>query len=141
MDHFTPFSAAIGGALIGLSAGMLWVMNGRIAGVSGVFGGLVPSHPHDSLWRLLFLLGLPTGGALIFWLWPTFAPTPLTFDTPLGLLVAAGILVGVGTRLGGGCTSGHGVCGLARLQFRSLIAVVVFMATGMATVFVVRHVL
>src|SRR5258708_6685569 len=118
MDHFTPLSAAVGGALIGLSAGLMWLMNGRLAGVSGGFGGLVPAYPNDSLWRLLFLLGLPTGGALIFWLWPAVAPASLTFDAPLAVLVGAGVLVGVGTRLGGGCTSGHGVCGLARLQAR-----------------------
>ncbi|MFO1183907.1 MAG: YeeE/YedE family protein [Bauldia sp.] len=138
MDHFSPLAALVGGALIGVSAALLWRLSGRIAGVSGVFGGIVPTNADDTLWRVLFLAGLPAGAALGFWLFGDRLPLP-SFDTPLAVLVPAGLLVGIGTRLGGGCTSGHGVCGLARLSPRSLAAVITFMATGAATVFVVRH--
>jgi len=144
MENFTPLSAAIGGALLGLAVTLLWAFNGRTAGVSGIFGGLYPLRPGEVLWRLAFLVGLPVGGAL----GTAFAPRILV-EVPstlpeIGLgpiwLVVAGLLVGVGTRISGGCTSGHGVCGLARLSVRSFVAVATFMAAAIVVVFVVRHV-
>ncbi|MCC6736363.1 MAG: YeeE/YedE family protein [Bauldia sp.] len=145
MTEFTPLTATIGGVLIGLSAGLLWLLNGRTAGISGIFGGLVPIRSREAGWRLAFLIALPVGALLGAWLGPKLF-AEITSGTPsLGLApiaaVGAGLLVGVGTRLGGGCTSGHGICGLARFSGRSLVAVVTFMLVAMATVFVVRHVL
>lgn len=138
MGTFTPFSAIAGGALIGLSAAILWVANGRIAGISGIVGGLLAPPSADFAWRAAFIAGLlaapvfyrASGGAL-----PDLA-TPVS----LAVVLAAGVLVGIGTRLGSGCTSGHGVCGLARLSPRSLAATGVFMIAAAATVFVVRHI-
>ncbi len=136
---FTPASALAGGALIGLSASLLLVFNGRIAGISSIVGGLFA--PRDGLgWRAAFLAGLLAGGLLLAWLWPQgLAPRGPTL--PIALVAAAGLMVGFGTQLGSGCTSGHGVCGLSRLSVRSLVAVVTFMATGALAVFFVRHVL
>ncbi len=145
MTEFTPLSATIGGILIGLSAGLLWITNGRTAGVSGVFGGVLPFRRTDFDWRIAFLLFLPVGAILGSWLGPMLldeisdAPPQLTIGPVLA--IAAGLLVGAGTRLGGGCTSGHGICGLARFSARSAVGVVVFMAVAIVTVFVVRHVL
>lgn len=145
MEHFTPLSALIGGLLIGLSATLLWVVNGRTAGISSVAGGIYPVRRGDVLWRALFLVGLPVGG----WIGYTVGPAILA-EVPATLpsiemstlwLVVAGLLVGIGTRVGRGCTSGHGVCGLSRFSVRSVVAVGTFMATAMITVFVVRHVL
>ncbi len=140
---FTPTSALIGGALIGLASAMFLLLSGRIAGITGILASpllavwqrrpLAPQRP-----RLLFLLGL----VLAPLAWRLVAPLPEATLSANGLvLVAAGLLVGVGTRLANGCTSGHGVCGLARLSGRSLINVLVFMAAGFATVFVTRHLL
>jgi uncharacterized protein len=140
---FTPASALTGGALIGLASAMYLLLSGRIAGITGIV-----ASPLQALWqrrslapqrgRLLFLLGL----VLAPWAWGLVAPLPqATLEARGAVLVAAGLLVGVGTRLANGCTSGHGVCGLARLSVRSLVNVLVFMAAGFATVFVVRHVL
>ena len=146
MEHFTPLTASIGGVLIGLAASLLWVANGRTAGVSSIFGDLYPmaSGAGDRLWRLLFLLGLPLGAFLGLRFAPAlFSEVPATAPQvdlgPAGLILA-GLLVGIGTRLSRGCTSGHGICGLARLSPRSLVAVASFMAAGMITVFVLRHV-
>jgi len=137
-NAFTPWPALAGGALIGLAAVLLMLLNGRIAGISGVLGGLLLPRGGDATWRVAFLLGL-VGAPLVF---AAFAPLPaLRFDAGTVGLVAAGLLVGVGTRYGSGCTSGHGVCGLSRLSLRSGVAAVAFMAAGFATVFVVRHVL
>lgn len=135
MEHFTPISAAIGGALIGLSSAILWVMKGRIAGISGIVGGLA-GWPRDFGWRIAFLIGLLAGPfiAIVILGWPM-----VTSQAGTGTLILAGLLVGVGTRLGGGCTSGHGVCGIARLSRRSIAATLVFMAVAAATVFVTRH--
>ena len=135
MEHFTPVSSALGGAMIGLSAAILWVMMGRIAGISGIVGGLA-GWPSDYGWRIAFLIGLLAGPFISIAImgWPA-----VTAQAGNGLLVVAGLLVGIGTRLGGGCTSGHGVCGIARLSRRSITATVVFMATAAATVFVTRH--
>ncbi len=134
---FTPWSALAGGGLIGLAAAMLVLLNGRIAGISGVIGGLFKPVKGDVAWRGAFVLGLvvaPTAYALA-------AKLPvLRIDATFGALIAAGLLVGVGTRYGSGCTSGHGVCGLARLSPRSMLATVTFMAAGAATVFATRHI-
>jgi uncharacterized membrane protein YedE/YeeE len=145
MTEFTPLSATIGGILIGLSAGLLWLTNGRTAGVSGVFGGVVPIRANDFSWRIVFLVALPVGAILGSWIGPQLlseindAPPQLSLSA--AITVVAGLMVGAGTRLGGGCTSGHGICGLARFSIRSVVAVLVFMVVAMVTVFVVRHVL
>ncbi|MFT3956088.1 MAG: YeeE/YedE thiosulfate transporter family protein [Piscinibacter sp.] len=139
MNHFTPWTALGGGVLIGLAAVLLWSLNGRIAGVSGIAGGLWSGVRSERGWRLLFLLGLLLGAGG----WVAFAgeAPAARADFPPALLVLAGLLVGYGTSLAGGCTSGHGVCGLARLSLRSLVAVAVFLAVAIATTFVVRHLL
>lgn len=139
MHDFTPVSAAIGGALIGLAAALLLLLNGRIAGIAGIAGGLLPPRARDIAWRLLFIAGLVLG-ALAHRLY-TGAPIGFAEAQPLGWYAVAGLLVGFGTRLGSGCTSGHGICGLARLSPRSIVSVCVFMASAMLTVFVMRHVL
>jgi uncharacterized membrane protein YedE/YeeE len=126
-----------GGALIGLAAVLLLAFNGRIAGISGILGGLISSpEPGDRLWRAVFLLGLVSGPALYRLL---FGALPLEMQAAAPALIAAGLLVGFGTRLGSGCTSGHGVCGLARLSPRSLVATITFMLSGFATVYVARN--
>ncbi|WP_426112876.1 YeeE/YedE family protein [Massilia sp. PWRC2] len=138
--HFTPWSALAGGVLVGLAAALLVLLNGRIAGISGILGGLLswPRTPGDRAWRLAFLAGL-ISAPLVYSL---RAPLPIvTIEAGPLTLVVAGLLVGVGTRYGAGCTSGHGVCGLSRLSPRSLVATVAFMAAGFATVFVGRHLL
>lgn len=138
MHDFTPLPAAIGGALIGLSAALLLLFNGRIAGIAGIAGGLLPPRSRDVAWRLLFIAGLVLG-ALAHRLY-TGAAIGFAEAQPLGWYAVAGVLVGYGTRLGAGCTSGHGICGLARLSPRSMVSVAIFMASAMATVFVLRHV-
>ncbi|MBO9716767.1 MAG: YeeE/YedE family protein [Pseudoxanthomonas sp.] len=130
--------ALAGGVLIGLSATLLLWLNGRIAGISGILDGALAQRSGDTGWRFAFLAGLVVAAGLYMALVPG-APQPRT-DLPRGLLVAAGLLVGFGTRMGNGCTSGHGVCGLGRLSARSLAAVATFMATAIATTFLVRHV-
>jgi uncharacterized membrane protein YedE/YeeE len=137
-QQFTPYSALIGGALIGLSASLFVLLNGRIAGISGILGGLL--HPQGSgvVWRLAFLTGLI--GAPVLYQFMASQPT-ITVDADNILLICAGLLVGVGTRYGAGCTSGHGVCGLSRLSIRSLVATLTFMTVGFATVFIMRHVI
>ena len=141
MEHFTPISSLFGGALIGLAAAILWLGIGRIAGISGIVGSLlIPgSRPQQSdiAWRVAFLIGLIAAPMLFGLAGGTLPPIQLP-SSPV-LIVLAGLLVGVGTRLGSGCTSGHGVCGLARLSPRSLVATVTFMATAFLTVFVTRH--
>ncbi|MFA9218365.1 MAG: YeeE/YedE family protein [Sphingomonadaceae bacterium] len=136
--HFTPYPALLGGALIGIAAALLLLLNGRIAGISGILGGLLQRVRGDTGWRLAFLLGL-TGAPLV---WLLFAPLPaVSVEASNGALVLAGLLVGVGTRYGSGCTSGHGVCGLSRLSLRSLVATLVFMGSGFVTVFITHHLL
>lgn len=139
MESFTPLSGAIGGALIGLAAALLLVLNGRIAGISGIVGGLLPPRAGDMGWRLLFVAGLAIGALVV----RVFTGEPLA--APAGtsslMLVLGGLLVGFGSRLGSGCTSGHGICGLARFSPRSLVAVATFMGSAMITVFVLRHLL
>lgn len=137
MEHFTPGLSTVGGILIGLSAALLLLLMGRIAGISGIASGLLSPTAPDFRWRLPFTLGLVAAGAAASFLWP--AGVAYTPDRSLWLVGIAGLLVGLGTRLGSGCTSGHGVCGLGRLSFRSFIAVVVFLATGMITVGVMNQ--
>ena len=137
MEHFTPVSALIGGGLIGASAILLLLFNGRIAGISGILNAALNPREAEGGWRLLFLAGLILGAGAYVWTRPDANPTPVPI--PLWLLGIAGFLVGFGTRMGSGCTSGHGVCGLGRFSLRSLVATLVFMATGIATVFVVRQ--
>jgi len=139
MENFTPISALLGGVLIGSGAAVLLWLNGRIAGVSGIFNGVLLPRSGETTWRALFLLGLVAGASLYAALNPA-GYTPRT-GFPVALLIAGGFFVGFGTRMGGGCTSGHGVCGIARLSIRSVIATVVFVLMGMLTVFVVRHLL
>lgn len=135
-NAFTPWPALLGGLLIGLGAAMLVLLNGRIAGISGILGGLLRPAPGDVRWRLAFILGL-VGSPLVYAL---FAVLPVVrIDAGYGALTVAGLLVGVGTRYGSGCTSGHGVCGLSRLSPRSLAATVAFMGCGFVTVYVLRH--
>ncbi|TAL23993.1 MAG: YeeE/YedE family protein [Aquabacterium sp.] len=135
-NAFTPLASLAGGLLIGLAAAMLVLLNGRIAGISGILGGLLGPMKGDILWRLAFVLGLVASPIL----YARFAPVPVPrIDAGWMGLVLAGVLVGVGTRYGGGCTSGHGVCGLSRLSPRSLAATAAFMAAGFVTVFVIRH--
>ena len=137
MTEFTPVSAAIGGALIGLAATLLMLLTGRVAGISGIFGGLL-SGGDDRGWRIAFLAGLILAPLAAGLLGHPMAPPQL--PAGWGLIVGSGLLVGFGTRLAGGCTSGHGVCGMARLSGRSLVATAVFMATAVAVVAVSRHV-
>jgi hypothetical protein len=139
VTEFTPGPALLGGALIGAASAWLLLADGRIAGVSGILGGLLRPVAGDRSWRLAFVLGLPAGFVVHAWL--TGAPAPVQIEAPTLRLVAAGLLVGFGTRLGSGCTSGHGVCGMARGSPRSIAATATFMAFGFATVFVVRHLL
>ena len=139
MHEFTPLTGALGGALIGLAAALLLALNGRIAGISGIGGGLLPPRAGDALWRVLFVLGLALG-ALLVRLY-SGAPLAVPVESSTFTLVLGGVLVGFGTRLGSGCTSGHGICGLARLSPRSLVAVLTFMASAMLTVFALRHAL
>jgi len=137
-NEFTPWSALAGGAFIGLAAAMFVLLNGRIAGISGVIGGLLEPVKGDMAWRAAFVLGLV--GAP--WVYALFAAVPQPrIEASFGALVVAGLLVGVGTRYASGCTSGHGVCGLARLSPPSLVATVAFMGAGFATVFATRHLL
>jgi uncharacterized protein len=137
-NAFTPWSAAAGGVLIGVAAAMFILLNGRIAGISGVLGGLLKPLRGDIAWRMAFLVGL-AGAPLLYAL---FAPLPTpVIEAGTGALVLAGLLVGAGTRYGSGCTSGHGVCGVSRLSIRSLAATATFMAFGFLTVFIARHVL
>ena len=135
---FTPASAAAGGVLIGLAAGLLLLLNGRVAGVSGIAGGVLRPARGDVAWRLAFLAGLvaaPACYALVRTL------PPITFDISLPVIALAGFVVGIGTRYGAGCTSGHGICGISRLSPRSLVATCCFVAAGMATAVVLRHLL
>ena len=136
--HFTPLPALAGGVLIGLAAAWLVLQDGRILGASGLLGGLVPPRAGDWPWRAEAILGLIVAPLVAGFLFQT--PSPTIAAGP-ATLIAGGLLVGLGTRLANGCTSGHGVCGLARLSPRSLVATLMFMAAGFATVFVVRHVL
>ncbi|HTW89954.1 MAG TPA: YeeE/YedE family protein [Candidatus Binataceae bacterium] len=137
MHNFTPFSALIGGALIGLSASAMLLLDGKIAGISGILAGVLKPASNDTLWRICFLAGLFAGGLLLRILMPG------AFDfgiiRPLPMLTIAGLLVGFGTQLGSGCTSGHGVCGVSRLSPRSLVATGTFIVSGALMVYLVNH--
>ncbi len=133
---FTPMAAVSGGVLIGLAAAIFVLFNGRIAGISGIIGGLFRPGTGSTAWQAAFVAGL----LLAPWLLHTVAPLPVVrIDAGTGTLILAGLLVGIGTRYGSGCTSGHGVCGLSRLSPRSLVATACFMLAGFITVFIVRH--
>ena len=134
---FTPWSALIGGAIIGAAATLLMLFNGRIAGISGILGGLLRPVRAEVPWRLAFIAGMLV--APLFYIAFTALP-PIVIDAGYPMLIAAGLAVGVGTRYGGGCTSGHGVCGLSRRSPRSIVATLAFMAAGFVTVFVIRHI-
>ena len=135
-NHFTPLAALAGGVLIGVAAAMFALLNGRIAGISGVLGGLLRPTKGDAAWRIAFVLGLVVAPAV----YALFAALPEPrIDASYGALILAGLLVGIGTRYGSGCTSGHGVCGLSLLSPRSLVATLTFMFAALVTVFVTRH--
>jgi len=137
MANFTPVSAAIGGALIGLAAALLMLTTGRVAGISGIFGGALTLSTADKGWRIAFIAGLilaPLTGTLA-----GYALTAPQMPANWAVIVVAGLLVGFGTRMGSGCTSGHGVCGIARLSLRSIVATAIFMGVAIAVVAVTRH--
>ena len=135
---FTPWTALGGGVIIGIAAAMFLLLNGRIAGISGVLGGMLRPVRGDVAWRAAFIAGL-VGAPLLYALLGEL-PRP-QIDAGYAALVAAGLLVGIGTRYGSGCTSGHGVCGISRLSPRSLVATAAFMLAGFVTVYVLRHVI
>ena len=139
MANFTPLSAAVGGLLIGLSSVLLMLLTGRIAGISGIFGGLLNPRSGEIRWRIAFIAGLILA-PLIAARFGNGMPSP-QMPASWIVIVAAGLLVGFGTRLAGGCTSGHGICGMARLSARSIAATVIFMVVAIATVAVTRHLL
>jgi uncharacterized membrane protein YedE/YeeE len=134
--QFTPYSALAGGILIGLSAALFALFNGRIAGISGLLGGLLMPVKGEWQWRLAFILSMLATP----WLYRLLAPLPaMPIEAGAGTLILAGLLVGIGTRYGAGCTSGHGVCGIARLSPRSILATITFILSGFATVYLIRH--
>lgn len=137
MIEFTPISAAIGGALIGIAAVLLFRFNGRIAGISGIAAGLFTGKGEDFSWRIAFVLGL-VSGPFVYAIFAGKLPDS-QLDAGFGLVIIGGLLVGFGTRLGSGCTSGHGICGLSRLSIRSLAAVAIFMLAGILVVTASRH--
>jgi hypothetical protein len=137
VTRFTPLASLSGGALIGAAAGLLILGAGRIMGASGIFAGALETRGYDGVWRLWLIAGVLAAPSLAHVLWNA---SPPVLSTSAPLLVLSGLLVGFGARLGSGCTSGHGVCGLARLSPRSLAATIIFMGAGFATVFIVRHV-
>lgn len=143
MLGFSPVSATIGGALIGLAAGVLWIVNGRVAGISNIFGSLLTGRRSDLPWRMLFLLGLPLGAGIGTAFGPRFVSDMTTGPTELDLgrigLMISGLLVGVGTGLARGCTSGHGVFGIANLSRRSIASVLIFVATAVVTVLLAKQ--
>ena len=139
MENFTPVSGLVGGLLIGLAAALLLLLNGRISGISGIVGGLLAPRSSDAGWRVAFVAGLLLG-ALAYML-ATGSAISVKMQASLPVLVVAGLLVGFGTRLGSGCTSGHGICGIARLSKRSIVATAMFFGVAILTVFLTRHAL
>jgi len=139
VENFTPIQSLIGGLLIGLASVSMLYFVGRIAGISGIFGGILQAKHGETQWRIIFVLGLLAGGLFMQF----FQPELLEFKMERSnvAIIIAGVLVGVGARLGNGCTSGHGVCGIGRMSPRSMIAVVTFMTSGAATAYVVNHLL
>ena len=138
MENFTPVSGLVGGLLLGLAATMLLLLNGRISGISGIVGGLLTPKNSEVGWRVVFLVGLLLGA--FGYVLATGGALPVEMQASMPILIVAGLLVGFGTRLGSGCTSGHGLCGIARLSKRSIIASAVFFGVAMLTVFLTRHV-
>jgi len=137
-QHFTPWASLMGGLLIGFSTALLLLANGKIAGISGILGGLLRWPAGDKLWRLLFLVGMliaPIAYQLLF-----HSPT-INIEANWIVIIIAGLLVGFGTRYSGGCTSGHGICGISRLSVRSIAATLLFICSGMIVVYIVRHIL
>ena len=137
MENFTPVASVLGGTLIGLSASAMLLFMGKIAGISGIVGGLVSLRKDDVLWRIAFVAGLLTGGFILTSLAPQLFQVDIVRSA--GALVLAGFMVGFGARLGNGCTSGHGVCGIGRLSRRSIVATIIFIIVGAATVYIVNH--
>ena len=137
IENFTPFSAFFGGMLIGLSVILLLFLKGRITGISGMMYGVIEMRGKEKIWRAAFLVGVILGAIIFQIVMPGFMQPRQGY--PLWLLIPGGFLVGLGTRIGSGCTSGHGICGIARLSMRSILATLVFMTTGIITVFVIRH--
>jgi uncharacterized membrane protein YedE/YeeE len=137
-NHFTPWSALIGGLILGIAAVIFILINGRITGISGILGGLLSPTQGDVWWRVAFIAGLIMA-PLIYSLFTTLPP--IQIDASYPLLIIAGLIVGIGTRYGSGCTSGHGICGISRLSPRSLVATAAFMAAGFITVFIIRHII
>ena len=138
-NHFTPGSSLAGGLMLGLASALFILLNGRILGISGIMGGLIPPRRGDTVWRISFLLGLFCTPWLVQFVDPARVLEVPRIDASTGTVIVAGLLVGLGTRYASGCTSGHGVCGLSRLSARSMVATGVFMAAGFATVFVLKH--
>ena len=137
--HFTPFASLTGGIILGVASAIFILVNGRILGISGILGGLMPPKVGDTTWRIAFLLGLFAAPAVFHAVVPAQYITAPRIDAAELTVVAAGLLVGIGTRYASGCTSGHGVCGLSRLSPRSLVATVSFMFSGFVMVYVMRH--
>jgi uncharacterized membrane protein YedE/YeeE len=139
-QHFTPWASLIGGLLLGVASAVFILINGRILGISGILGGLLPPKVGDISWRVAFLLGMLAAPTVFMTLAPAgFASEP-RIDAGFWTVIVAGLLVGIGTRYASGCTSGHGVCGLSRLSPRSLVATLSFMGTGFFIVYIVRHI-
>ncbi len=137
--HFTPWSSLTGGILLGVASAIFILINGRILGISGILGGLLPPKLGDASWRIAFLLGMSAAPTVFHAVVPVEYITAPRIEATEWMIVVAGLLVGIGTRYASGCTSGHGVCGLSRLSLRSLVATGSFMGAGFVTVYVVRH--
>ncbi len=139
--HFTPWASLTGGVILGIASAIFILVNGRILGISGILGGLLPPKVGDTTWRIAFLLGFAAAPTVFHAVVPAQYITAPRIDASELMVVVAGLLVGIGTRYASGCTSGHGVCGLSRLSPRSLVATASFMGAGFATVYVMRHVI
>ncbi|MEI6618270.1 MAG: YeeE/YedE family protein [Betaproteobacteria bacterium] len=139
--HFTPWASLIGGIVLGIASAIFILVNGRILGISGILGGLLPPKVGDTSWRIAFLLGFAAAPSVFHALVPAQYIVAPRIDATELTVIAAGLLVGIGTRYASGCTSGHGVCGLSRLSPRSLVATASFMGAGFALVYVMRHVI
>jgi uncharacterized membrane protein YedE/YeeE len=139
--HFTPFASLTGGIILGIASAIFILVNGRILGISGILGGLLPPKAGDTTWRLAFLLGMFAAPTVFHAVVPAQYISAPRIDASGWMVIAAGLLVGIGTRYASGCTSGHGVCGLSRLSPRSLVATLSFMGAGFVMVYVLRHIL
>jgi uncharacterized membrane protein YedE/YeeE len=137
--NFTPWPSLTGGIILGIASALFILINGRILGISGILGGLLPPKVGDTTWRIAFLLGMFAAPTVFHAVVPAEYITAPRIEATEWMIVVAGLLVGIGTRYASGCTSGHGVCGLSRLSLRSLVATGSFMSAGFVTVYVVRH--